>query len=263
MGADLATLFLALLWGFAGGGSGPVTNERAPRQPRRPPPSSPLPPPPSPPWPQVVPKELPPFPGPGWEYDEPPPIVVQQRAGQLLPQLWARGKGAHKTEQTAGRWITYQAATVASGKQGVVAFRVKPGARAPSSPPVARRPPPLLPAPRATTAPASYPATSPAPPRVHVEVGPATIHPEPKPRPTLRQGAGMGKLAAQQPHVAYVQKVLGVAVVDGKFGPVTAKAVDQFQRSNGLKVDAIVGPETWAMLDKHPRARAMLQQARA
>lgn len=254
--ADLATLFGLFLWAFAGGPSG----ERAPRMgPTRtappPSPSSPLPPPPSPPWPQVIPRELPPFPGSGWEYDEPPPLVVQQRAGQLLPQLWARGKGAHKTEQTAGRWITYQAAIVASGKKGVVAFRVKRGAtRAPSSPPVARRPPPLLPA-------STTPATSPRP-RVEVEVGPATIHPTPpvERRPTLREGAGMGKLVTLQPHVKYVQRVLGL-VVDGKFGPLTRKAVDTFQRVNDLGVDGVVGPETWAALDRHPRARAMLRVA--
>ena len=45
------------------------------------------------PWPAVVPAGLPPFPGRGWESDEPPPLVVQQRAGQLVNQLWAQGSG--------------------------------------------------------------------------------------------------------------------------------------------------------------------------
>lgn len=260
MAADLATLFLALLWGFAGGPS----NERAPRMPAprtAPPPSSPppVPPPPSPPWPQVVPKALPPFPGTGWEYDEPPPLVVQQRAGQLVAPLWARGKGAHKTEQTAGRWITYQAAIVASGKKGVVAFRVRRGAPSSSQPSV-RRSPPLLPAPRATSSPPA-PATT-APAGWNVQVGPAVIAPPRETRPTLRRGAGMGALEHQSGHVKYVQRVLGIEA-DGDYGPITEKKVDRFQRVNNLKVDGVVGPDTWAALDRHPRARALLQRASA
>ncbi len=254
---DLGLLFFGLLWALAGGSSS--QSERAPRQPApRPPPPPPrpeagLPPPPSPPWPQVIPTGLPPFPGPSWEFDEPPPPVVKQRAAQLVSPLWKRGKGAYQIEQTAGRWIAFRAEIVASGKQGIVAYRVKQAA-ARKAPTQARRPTPLLPAPAAT------PASSPAPaPRVNVQVGPAVIHPA---RPTLKQGAGMGALAHQASHVMYVQRVLGLTPVDGKFGPATAKAVDRFQRTNNLKVDAIVGPQTWAQLDKHPRARA-LAQARA
>ena len=36
--------------------------------------------------------------------------------------------------------------------------------------------------------------------------------------------------------------------VDGIFGPDTANAVKQFQNSKGLKVDGIVGPQTWRKL---------------
>lgn len=78
----------------------------------------------TPPWPQQVPKGLPAFPGAGWQYDEPPPAAVQQRAQQLVQQLWSGGAGTFKTEQTAGRWITYRAEVVKSGKKGVVAYRV-------------------------------------------------------------------------------------------------------------------------------------------
>ncbi len=38
------------------------------------------------------------------------------------------------------------------------------------------------------------------------------------------------------------------AKVDGKFGDVTEKAVKNFQRAKGLKVDGIVGPQTWTPL---------------
>lgn len=79
----------------------------------------------APPWPAAVPDDLPKFPGAGWEYDEPPPSAVQVRAAQLVAPLWRQGKGSFRTEFTAGRWITYRAEIVRSGKHGVVAYRVK------------------------------------------------------------------------------------------------------------------------------------------
>jgi len=75
------------------------------------------------PWPQVMPAGLPVFPGSGWEYDEPPPPSVQKRAQALVSSLWARGSGSFKTELVGGRWITFRAEKVRSGKQGVVAYR--------------------------------------------------------------------------------------------------------------------------------------------
>ncbi len=39
--------------------------------------------------------------------------------------------------------------------------------------------------------------------------------------------------------------------VDGVFGPMTKKAVKNFQRDNGLLVDGVVGKNTWAKLKKH------------
>ncbi len=80
----------------------------------------------APPWPQATPNGLPPFPA-GWVPDEPPAKVVQNRAWQLLPQLWKQGANARKTEQTAGRWITYVAQAMGA-KKGVVAYKVRPGA---------------------------------------------------------------------------------------------------------------------------------------
>ena len=38
------------------------------------------------------------------------------------------------------------------------------------------------------------------------------------------------------------------AGIDGHFGKVTNKAVKQFQKDEGLKVDGVVGPNTWNTL---------------
>ena len=37
-------------------------------------------------------------------------------------------------------------------------------------------------------------------------------------------------------------------VVDGKSGPLTKKAIVEFQKANGLEPDGKVGPKTWAVL---------------
>jgi murein L,D-transpeptidase YcbB/YkuD len=39
--------------------------------------------------------------------------------------------------------------------------------------------------------------------------------------------------------------------VDGKIGPLSRKAIEEFQKANGLQVDGKVGPKTWAVLSRH------------
>lgn len=51
--------------------------------------------------------------------------------------------------------------------------------------------------------------------------------------------------------VMAIQHALGEIAVDGDFGPVTEGAVMAFQEANGLEVDGIVGPKTWAALFTH------------
>ena len=36
--------------------------------------------------------------------------------------------------------------------------------------------------------------------------------------------------------------------VDGKIGPASKKAIEEFQKANGLTADSKVGPKTWAVL---------------
>ncbi len=47
--------------------------------------------------------------------------------------------------------------------------------------------------------------------------------------------------------VVRLQKILNV-IPDGNFGPQTEKAVMRFQLEKQLKVDGIVGTQTWQML---------------
>lgn len=40
-------------------------------------------------------------------------------------------------------------------------------------------------------------------------------------------------------------------LIDGKKGPLTKKAIEDFQKANSLQVDGKVGPKTWAALSKY------------
>jgi Putative peptidoglycan binding domain len=180
----------------------------------------------TPPWPAVVPGELPRFPGAGWEFDEPPPPAVQQRAGALVSPLWARGSGAYQTEMTAGRWITYQAQVVRSGKKGVVAYRQ----RQPKQPTTAAVP---------AGTPVSTQAPAVVPPPVAPRVSTMAL-------PTLRYGRGL-QPAAADPEVRVLQQRLSIPD-DGRFGAGTLGAVKRYQTTHGLAPDGVVGPATWSSL---------------
>lgn len=66
-------------------------------------------------------------------------------------------------------------------------------------------------------------------------------------RPVLREGSrGPAVLELQQKLAALN---FDPGYIDGIFGPRTEEAVVAFQRVNGLAVDGIVGPQTWAKLD--------------
>lgn len=62
--------------------------------------------------------------------------------------------------------------------------------------------------------------------------------------PTIRQGDSGADVKA-------LQLKLGV-VVDGRFGPLTREALEDFQRRHGLTPDGIAGPQTWAALQGSP-----------
>jgi hypothetical protein len=207
------------------------------------------------PWPQVVPSGLPPFPGSGWVYDEPPPLEVQQRAQQLVSPLWAQGSGAFKVEQTAGRWIAYRAEMVKArpaNKKGIVAYRLRATAAAPKAPSAApsvpRRPVPAVPVPPSWNVLTSvHPGTATqSTPSAQSTPGAPMSAPAELALPVLRYGIGL-RPQAPNPDVRVLQQRLHIAD-DGQFGPGTRSAVLAFQGNHGLTADGIVGPKTWAAL---------------
>jgi hypothetical protein len=75
-------------------------------------------------------------------------------------------------------------------------------------------------------------------------------------------GGGMLQRGTSGPAVTVLQRALGVSPT-GNFGPVTARAVRAFQRSHGLAVDGIVGPQTSAALGLAAPARSATTRAAA
>lgn len=72
---------------------------------------------------------------------------------------------------------------------------------------------------------------------------------QPKPEPLPPPGP-------YKPTVEEIQAALKNAgfytgAIDGKKGPLTQKAIEEFQKANGLEVDGKVGPKTWSVLSKH------------
>jgi hypothetical protein len=54
-------------------------------------------------------------------------------------------------------------------------------------------------------------------------------------------------------------KILGPDNVDGVFGAQTEQVVKEFQQSNGLAVDGVVGPITWSHVHPYREASPTLQ----
>lgn len=72
--------------------------------------------------------------------------------------------------------------------------------------------------------------------------------PEPVKRPTIRKGNKNQYVKELQTDLDRLGYNLGICGIDGDFGTATEKAVKEFQRDNGLSVDGICGPKTWAAL---------------
>lgn len=76
--------------------------------------------------------------------------------------------------------------------------------------------------------------------------------PTPEPstqKPTLKKGSTGPYVVELQTDLIRLGYDVGKTGADGKFGSNTEKAVKSFQKDHKLKVDGIVGPDTWAALD--------------
>ncbi len=71
-------------------------------------------------------------------------------------------------------------------------------------------------------------------------------------RPVLRRGSKGDAVVTLQ---ITLQKLGFMVAIDGDFGPGTEVAVARFQRDQRLDVDGIVGPGTWAVLDKSAKPK--------
>jgi peptidoglycan hydrolase-like protein with peptidoglycan-binding domain len=69
--------------------------------------------------------------------------------------------------------------------------------------------------------------------------------------PTIQQGS-VGNDVRRLQRLLVMMKQLDFTGIDGNFGPRTKDAVRSFQQGNGLTVDGIVGPATWAKLPADP-----------
>lgn len=88
--------------------------------------------------------------------------------------------------------------------------------------------------------------------------------PEPSPdlRPTLRRGDKGKWVISLQTALLNRGYDLGSYGVDGDYGKATQAAVKAFQRDNGLSMDGICGPKTWAAIDnagKQPTYRVTVE----
>ena len=69
--------------------------------------------------------------------------------------------------------------------------------------------------------------------------------------PTLSIGA-TGSDVTRLQRLFVEMKLLDATGIDGSFGPITEQTVRDFQGSDGLVVDGIVGPATWGALPADP-----------
>ncbi len=65
--------------------------------------------------------------------------------------------------------------------------------------------------------------------------------------------AGTGKALSHDQEIQTALKNAGLynGKIDGKLGPASKRAIEEFQTQNGLKVDGKVGPKTWTALSAH------------
>ena len=95
----------------------------------------------------------------------------------------------------------------------------------------------------------TIPETKPLDVKAAQEQATAPVVAEPKLEPLPPQGPY--KPSGTEIQTALKNAGFYTGTVDGKIGPKTKKAVEEFQKANGLKADGKVGPKTWTLLGKY------------
>lgn len=70
-------------------------------------------------------------------------------------------------------------------------------------------------------------------------------------RPAVQKAVLEAALRSKDIQTALKNAGFYAGAIDGKIGPKTKKAIEEFQRAKGLKVDGKVGPRTWADLETY------------
>lgn len=78
--------------------------------------------------------------------------------------------------------------------------------------------------------------------------------------PRLAQGA-RGKDVTRAQTIFVMMKILGSDDIDGDFGPKTKQAVIDFQTSEGLPADGVIGNATWAKMPADPNTPTLKKGA--
>ena len=102
--------------------------------------------------------------------------------------------------------------------------------------------------------------------RVGTQVSKPTVAPTPstmpdKNTPTVGKTRAKLQLGSRGEDVHEWQKFLGISPTTGYFGEVTVAKTKNYQKSNGLKDDGIVGPMTWAKAFPGAAAEPMVPEA--
>lgn len=82
------------------------------------------------------------------------------------------------------------------------------------------------------------------------DVNPPALSPVPAELETLPP-PGSYKPTKQEIQTALKNAGFYSGAIDGKIGPLSKKAIEEFQKANSLKVDGKVGPTTWEALSKY------------
>ena len=79
-----------------------------------------------------------------------------------------------------------------------------------------------------------------------------------KPQPELQPLPPSGPYKPTATEIQNALKNAGyyAAAIDGNIGPLSKKAIEEFQKANGLQADGKVGPKTWAVLSTYLKSNA-------